>query len=241
MPVVCAVVVLTPRPSVFLHSPPHSSTRRAGIAGATQLPFHGADNALDASSPNEGKQRFEKMISGMYLGEIARLLMQQLAAAGELFGAGVAAASFRGLSTPWSLKTEVLAELSEDTTPDLAGVGRALERSLGVGASTTLADRRTAVEVAALVARRAARLSAVGVAAVLEQMGLPAGNGVNVAIDGSVFKKYPHFAEWMGEALTELGASPGLVVAEDGSGLGAALVAAVAMSGGAVSSRTHAS
>ena len=55
-------------------------------SGATRmLPFHGVDDALDAASPNEGKQRLEKMIGGMYLGELVRLLMEQLVSAGALF------------------------------------------------------------------------------------------------------------------------------------------------------------
>jgi hexokinase len=41
----------------------------------------------------------------------------------------------------------------------------------------------------------------------------------------------------MSEALAELGYAPALVLAEDGSGIGAALVAAVALEGGAVRSR----
>ena len=220
-------------------TPPLAPPVAGPAAGSSPLPFHGVDSAVDALSPNEGKQRYEKMISGMYLGELARQLLLQLATAGEVFvAADGAAPTKRGLlSTPWALRTDTLAEIAEDTSNDLAGVGRALEAALKI-APTTVADRSIAQQVAALVARRAARLAAVGVSAVLTQMAVPAGEGVNVAIDGSVFKKYPHFAEWMAEALSEMGAHPGLVVAEDGSGLGAALVAAVALGGGAVRART---
>ena len=78
-----------------------------------------------------------------------------------------------------------------------------------------------------------ARLAATGVAAVLTQTGTD-GRGVVVGVDGSVFKRYPRFQEWMAEALAELGFEPALTMAEDGSGIGAALVAAVALAGGAV-------
>ncbi len=83
-----------------------------------------------------------------------------------------------------------------------------------------------------LVARRAARLSAVGIAAVVTQMGDDA-IGCSAGIDGSVFKKYPKFQQWMEEALKELNVPCGLEFAEDGSGIGAGLTAVVAAAGGA--------
>ena len=223
-------------------------------------------------------RRYEKMISGMYLGEITRQLMASLCAAGALFvpsdgewhssdafvllpltlsrlarsptalspfphsrilplplsSAGAVPGASK-LSTPWAFTTAMMSEIAEDTTLDLSGVGRVLQQELKIE-GTRHSDRVTVQEVCGLVARRAARLSAAGVAAVLTQMGTD-GVGVNVGFDGSVFKKYPRFQAWMSEALAELGFGPGLVMAEDGSGIGAALVAAVAMSGGAVRAR----
>jgi hexokinase len=92
-----------------------------------------------------------------------------------------------------------------------------------------------------------------GVAAVLTHMG-PDGVDAHVGIDGSVFKKHARFKgvrhsaspaagaahiqyysyhpspplQWMEEALLELGVACTLVMAEDGSGFGAAIVAKVA-------------
>lgn len=179
------------------------------------------------------------MISGMYLGEIARQIMMGLVAAGALFvpppGAAVSAANGSKLVDPWGLTTAMLSEIATDDTPDLWVVGRVLAGELKLE-NTTVEDRKTVQTVAGLVARRAARLAAAGVAAVLTQTGTD-GHGVNVGFDGSVFKKYPGFAGWMQEALTELGFGPGLIMAEDGSGIGAALVAAVALAGGAVRAR----
>ena len=43
------------------------------------------DRAIDSSSLNPGKQLYEKMISGMYLGEIARRCFLHLHARKELF------------------------------------------------------------------------------------------------------------------------------------------------------------
>jgi hexokinase len=42
------------------------------------LPLSFADKELDSQSKHPGKQIFEKMISGMYLGEIVRITLFQL-------------------------------------------------------------------------------------------------------------------------------------------------------------------
>ncbi|GJW42060.1 hexokinase-1-like protein [Tanacetum coccineum] len=44
------------------------------------------DNALDVDSLNPGEQTFEKMISGMYLGEILRRVLYRMANEAALFG-----------------------------------------------------------------------------------------------------------------------------------------------------------
>ena len=112
-----------------------------------------------------------------------------------------------------------------DASAGLDEVGAVL-RACGV-ARSSLADRTLVQEMCGLVARRAARLSAVGVAAVFAQMGADAA-GCAAAVDGSVFKKYPGFRAWMAEALAELGSDAKLTFAEDGSGKGAAIIAVVA-------------
>jgi len=45
--------------------------------------------ALDAASVNPGEMIFEKLISGMYLGELACRIMLKLAREGSLFGGRV--------------------------------------------------------------------------------------------------------------------------------------------------------
>jgi hexokinase len=112
-----------------------------------------------------------------------------------------------------------------DSSPELDGVGRVLA-GCGV-AHSSRNDRALVQEACELVARRAARLSAVSVAAVAAQMGEDA-VGASAAIDGSVYKLYPRFREWMQEALSELSSPVKLTFAEDGSGQGAAIIAVVA-------------
>lgn len=93
--------------------------------------------------------------------------------------------------------------------------------------------RRTAE----LIGTRAARLSACGIAAICLKKGY---KSCHVGADGSVFNKYPHFKKRGAQALREIldwepkaretDEDPVEVLpAEDGSGVGAALIAALTL------------
>ena len=198
----------------------------SSVTAQPVLPFHSADNAIDLMTPNPTKQRFEKMVSGLYLGEITRLLLVQLVNAGALFAADDPSKGQCAVFNPWALTTAMMSTVAEDTSDDLSIVGVVLREALEVRHST-FEDRKLVAEVCALVVRRAARIAAAGIAAVILRMG-DKGKGCVVGVDGSVYKKYPNFREWMCEALKELGADCEVAHAEDGSGIGAALLAVVA-------------
>ncbi len=95
---------------------------------------------------------------------------------------------------------------------------------------TTVEDRRIVKRVCELIGTRAARLSAAGVAALVTKINRL--DGCTVAIDGSVFEHYPHFGNRMRDALYDLlGLTASNIILEqarDGSGQGAALIAALA-------------
>lgn len=87
--------------------------------------------------------------------------------------------------------------------------------------------------LAELIGTRAARLSACGVAAICKKKGW---TECHVGADGSVFNKYPHFKARGAQALREIFDWPKgkrdpieIVPAEDGSGVGAALIAALTL------------
>jgi hexokinase len=91
--------------------------------------------------------------------------------------------------------------------------------------------------LAELIGTRAARLSACGVAAIAKKKGYKT---CHVGADGSVFNKYPHFKERGAQALREILDWPAkknpkeedpieVLAAEDGSGVGAALIAALTL------------
>ena len=88
--------------------------------------------------------------------------------------------------------------------------------------------------LAELIGTRAARLSACGVAAICKKKGWQT---CHVGADGSVFNKYPHFKARGAQALREIFGWGKEVrkdpieirAAEDGSGVGAALIAALTL------------
>jgi hexokinase len=61
------------------------NTEWGNFGAKGELPMTDFDIALDKNSANPGNQRFEKMISGMYLGEITRLVLIDLAKRGVIF------------------------------------------------------------------------------------------------------------------------------------------------------------
>ncbi|XP_052157135.1 hexokinase-10 [Oryza glaberrima] len=184
-------------------------------------------------------QGFEKMISGVYLGEIARLVFQKMAEESDIFGTAV-----DGLSTPFVLSTPNLAAIREDDSPDLREVGKILEEHLKLP-DVPLKTRKLVARVSDIITRRAARLAAAAIVAILQKIGCDGTlcgstqvrtmRGVRrrtvVAIEGGLFEGYSVFREYLNEALVEIlgeeiAATVSLRVMEEGSGTGAALLAA---------------
>lgn len=103
--------------------------------------------------------------------------------------------------------------------------------------ATTRPELELIRRLAELIGTRAARLSACGVAAICKKKGF---SSCHVGADGSVFNKYPHFKARGAQALKEILDWPNkkslreedpieILAAEDGSGVGAALIAALTL------------
>ena len=188
-----------------------------------------SDATIDAASSNPGLQRFEKMISGMYLGEMCRVSVLQPEVL-QGFSDQFAATLMSKCGARMSLETALAAKIEEDKTPGLRATAKALSEA-GLPNSTAR-DRVLLREACVCVSTRAARLSAVGVVALLQQMGATEGKHT-IAIDGTVFEKYPYFKERMDYAMELLVGEQRaddikLILAKDGSGVGAAIIAAIA-------------
>ena len=122
-----------------------------------------------------------------------------------------------------------MSAVEADGTAELVEARSALEAA-GVRGST-LRDRALLREACVCVSTRAARLAAVGIVSLLDQMG-NTDAPCTIAVDGTVFECYPYFKERMEAGIVEMvGAQRAggiaLLLAKDGSGVGAAIIAAI--------------
>ncbi|KAF9346417.1 glucokinase [Mortierella sp. NVP85] len=191
------------------------------------LPLTMFDNKMDRKSVNPKKQIFEKMIAGMYLGEITRNILLNLIDRRLLFEGNISA----DLNQMWTFETAYMSTIEADHSPTLRHTQTILESTLSF-ASTTLTDRQIVKAIVELVGKRAARLSAAALAGILEHTEAWKHKAA-IGIDGSLFEFYPSFDTDIMDGLEEVfGAevrqNVRLGLAQDGSGVGAALCALLA-------------
>ncbi|XP_029018923.1 hexokinase-2 isoform X2 [Betta splendens] len=184
------------------------------------------DRIVDECSNYPGKQRYEKMISGMYLGEIVRNVLIDFTTKGLLFRGKMS----ERLKTRGIFETKFLAQIERDRLA-MRQV-RSILQHLGL-TSSTCDDSVLVKEVCSVVARRAAQLCGAGLAAVVDRMRQNRNlnqMSVTVGVDGTLYKTHPHFASIMQETLQDLAPQCQVTFhkSEDGSGKGAALITAVA-------------
>ena len=180
------------------------------------------DLEVDYHSINPGNQLFEKMLSGMYLGELVRLVVYKLATCKLIFGGNVV----NRFSEPYSFVTKFLSDIESESFNSLTVVQQILkEMGIENASDQDCVDVRYVCE---LVSRRSAHLVSAALSALILKMGDP---NISIGVDGSVYRFHPKFHDLMVEKMTELLPTSykfKFVLSEDGSGRGAALVAAVA-------------
>jgi hexokinase len=187
------------------------------------------DKDLDEAAPNTGDQFLEKMVSGMYLGEISRRVIYDLVHRELMFSGPNARKVFDNKE---SIETKDMSLIQGDTTTNLGEIEDFLTE-LGV-VKITLHDKKILHKVCQLVSTRAARVSAAAIAAVVTWMDPELKTNHTVGIDGSLFEKYPGFSALMDDVFVSLFREKAkrvkTAMAKDGSGKGAAIIAAVAAS-----------
>jgi hexokinase len=196
------------------------------------LPRTKYDKMIDETSPRPGEQSFEKMSAGLYLGEIFRLILVDLCTRGILFPNTNIQVKLAKLNQPYSLDTGFLSSMENDNSPNLSSTRQTFISTLDVEPSKQ--ELVFCKRLAKCVAVRGARMTACGPAAICKKKGLRSGH---VAADGSVANKHPHFKARWEDALAEIldwdedrGEDPvTMTSAEDGSGVGVAVICALAM------------
>ncbi|KAF2749186.1 hypothetical protein M011DRAFT_525099 [Sporormia fimetaria CBS 119925] len=212
------------------------------------LPNTPYDTTLDKDSNNPGIQMFEKRISGMYLGELFRLAVVSLIhdpntpfTSSETGPTGSESKTTTRIpaTSPvfkqWGIDTSFLSLCASDTSASLNLIRESLASDLQIP-DVSPEDARALQAIAGAVVRRAARLSAVAIGAIVLNSGrLDEGEqDVDIGVDGSLVEFYPDFEGLVREALRgvkgigEREKRVRIGIAKDGSGVGAALIALVA-------------
>lgn len=208
------------------------------------------DAAIDAHSVNPQNQTYEKMVAGMYVGEQLRRALAKLVAQGHLFAsqagaqlrlalsnaAAAAAASPSHhtehaqpkLATPNSLDGRHLSLLADDELCGSTSNARSMLTELGLehSAHVSKAELEFVVKLGAKIIDRSASLCAAGLAALLERIKKPQ---TTIGFDGSLIKQHPYYLKTVEARCSSLTASQfkaSFVQTSDGSGIGAAIVAA---------------
>ena len=169
-------------------------------------------------------QIFEKLISGMYLGELTRLAIQ------DGIDKGILNLPKNVFGKKGMFDTRHLSEIEDDKRNEFQNLNGVLNK-LGVDAkSVSDFDRRILRYICECVSFRAANLAGAGVAALANKLGRPR---LTVGMDGSLYKLHPSFGRIMQAVARRLisdNIELEMVLAEDGSGRGAALAVAAAVS-----------
>lgn len=189
------------------------------------LPRTEYDLIIDKESPRPGQQSFEKMISGYYLGEVLRLILLDLHKKGLV----LKNQDLSKLDEAYVMDASYPSRIEQDPFENLSDVQDLFRDNLGI--ETTIAERKFIRKLAELIGERSARLSVCGIAAICKKRGYKT---AHCAADGSVYQKYPGFKERAAKGLRDIFGwadneeDPIVIVpAEDGSGVGAAVIAAL--------------
>lgn len=125
------------------------------------------DTEVDQKSPNPGKQIFEKMISGMYLGELVRLILVQLFEVGVcFFGENIDTLKNYG-----SFETSLVSLILSCEDDDIMEIQNLIASHLEIGAVAH--DCQVVYHVCSVISKRAAMLCACGVAGIAYLIAAP--------------------------------------------------------------------
>jgi hexokinase len=142
------------------------------------LPTTPYDVQLDKDSVNPGIQMFEKRVSGMFLGEILRIVLNSMIANKKValfhdessahndIRSTTTIAESSNLYKQWAIDSSILSIAEADNSYGLRALRQEMEKSLGVSAPS-YEDAQAVKDIAHAIGTRAARLAGVAIAAVV--------------------------------------------------------------------------
>ena len=140
------------------------------------------DEQLDKDSVNPGIQMFEKRVSGMFLGEILRLVLVNLVKSPTIplfrddnsshndYHSTTTIDEQSPLFIQWGIDSSILSVAEADNTVGLRVLRQEISKSLGVSAPS-IEDAQAVKEISHAIAKRAARLAGVAIGAIVLQTG----------------------------------------------------------------------
>ncbi|KAI8087225.1 hexokinase-domain-containing protein [Thamnidium elegans] len=197
-----------------------------GDTRSENVPHTFYDIRVNRQSVNPGVHVFEKMVAGLYLGEIVRLILVDFTDRRLLFDAQYSTE----MNKPYSFESAYMSAIESDDTSELEGTKHLLEHVMNLK-STTLQDRKTVKRICEMVGKRAARLIAAAMSAIISKRDALE-QGLSISVEGTVYEFYPNFPARVNTALQELYGENferiNIGITRDGSGVGAALAAMLA-------------
>ncbi|PVU87559.1 hypothetical protein BB561_006290 [Smittium simulii] len=188
------------------------------------LPFTSYDAQLHAASISPGMQVLEKMISGMYLGELVRYILLYLVDRNLLFSGSVPP----NLAVRDSIDTKHISSIIADSSPNKLAV-RAVLLELYNVQNPTACDLDAVARVCNLVCTRAKILCALSISAVLLKRPTILSAPLAVGVDGSLYGKMHGFQDTVRDVVDSFLApnnhNISLHFIPDGSVLGTAIIA----------------
>uniref|UniRef100_A0A3B4ZZ11 hexokinase n=1 Tax=Stegastes partitus TaxID=144197 RepID=A0A3B4ZZ11_9TELE len=183
------------------------------------------DREIDRGSVNPGKQLFEKMASGMYMGELVRLILVKMAKEGLLFEGRITPE----LLTKGKIETKHVSAIEKTKE----GLKKCMEILTRLGVEPSDEDCLAVQHVCTIVSFRSANLISATLGGILSR--LKENKGVarlrtTVGIDGSLYKMHPQYARRLHKTVRRLvpDSDVRFLLSESGSAKGAAMVTAVA-------------
>lgn len=207
------------------------NTEWGDLGAADVLPRCEEDLWVDFSSANPGHGMFEKVISGLYMGEVVRRIILRFVDRADLMG-GMGSINILDcpLRREGGFNSAMVAAIDEDETRNLS-VTKSIMKSMGFAKINTM-EAALIRQICSLVANRSARLCAAAIVAVVQKCPhVSSSEEKVVAVDGSLFVKYKMYQERVRLALSDLlgdqaASKIRLQVVDGGSAAGAAYLAA---------------
>ncbi|KFU87532.1 Hexokinase-1, partial [Chaetura pelagica] len=192
------------------------------------------DREIDRGSLNPGKQLFEKMVSGLYMGELVRLILVKMAKEGLLFEGRITPE----LLTKGKFETKHVSAIEKSKE----GLNKAKEILTRLGVEPSHEDCIAVQHVCTIVSFRSANLVASTLGAILNQLRDNKGVGrlrTTVGVDGSLYKMHPQYARRLHKTTRRLvpDSEVRFLLSESGSGKGAATMRAEMEAG--LKKKTH--